>query len=340
MPEQSSHAVQPMHLVLDGEGVCRVDFLRGIGLQQGEQAEEHLWRGGLAERRDVASPFPGVRPDSLLDLGKRIGLAISRSLALLRRDMPGDGVRLAPRDDRMDAQGRLCVPEDGYSPSVRAHPNLLPQFSRRDGVVCIVDLDMPVVVDHAKHFPEAGKQHRGSGCSAGFSSPNIAMTCRFMVPWILVSAILRIQFLRNSFSSAMLSKHRPFTAFPWTWPTAALSPSLVPGHPHMARHETGSVVVGEGLYLRVQHGIVPVGRRHGGLQVIQADLLRHAAEEAECVLDAAYEAFRVLTRHGLRIHPAAICENAGQHRHTAPASVNDDRGAESVVHLHLLARLN
>lgn len=73
MPEQSSHAVQPMHLVLDGEGACRVDFLRGIGLQQGEQAEEHLWRGGLAERRDVASPFPGVRPDSLLDLGKRKG---------------------------------------------------------------------------------------------------------------------------------------------------------------------------------------------------------------------------------------------------------------------------
>lgn len=329
-----------MHLVLDGEGVCRVDFLRGIGLQQGEQAEEHLWRGGLAERRDVASPFPGVRPDSLLDLGKRIGLAISRSLALLRRDMPGDGVRLAPRDDRMDAQGRLCVPEDGYSPSVRAHPNLLPQFSRRDGVVCIVDLDMPVVVDHAKHFPEAGKQHRGKRMQCGLLLAEHRDDLPFHGPVDPRVGDPEDPVPQKFVLIGDAVEAPPFHSVPLDMAHAALSPSLVPGHPHMARHETGSVVVGEGLYLRVQHGIVPVGRRHGGLQVIQADLLRHAAEEAECVLDAAYEAFRVLTRHGLRIHPAAICENAGQHRHTAPASVNDDRGAESVVHLHLLARLN
>lgn len=76
---------------------------------------------------------------------------------------------------------------------------------------------------------------------------------------------------------------------------------LVAGHPGLGRQGYDPVVLAEGLHLRVDLGIEPVGLAHRRPQVVQHQRLRHTAEVPECVLQAADELVGRLPVHRLAV---------------------------------------
>ena len=86
--------------------------------------------------------------------------------------------------------------------------------------------------------------------------------------------------------------------------------------------------------------IVPVGPRHGRLEIVDHQSLRHAAEMTEGILQARDERFRGLMPHRLAIRLPAVAQHDAEDPRAADLAVghaNRRPGAE--VHLGLLARL-
>ncbi len=77
--------------------------------------------------------------------------------------------------------------------------------------------------------------------------------------------------------------------------------ALVTGRSRLRGQDRRTVVVGEGLDLRVEVGIERIRSDHRGLQVVGDQRTRHAAEVSKGVLDAADEIVGRLAEDGFAV---------------------------------------
>src|SRR5512135_3252792 len=119
---------------------------------------------------------------------------------------------------------------------------------------------------------------------------------------------------------------------------AALDLPLVAGRVGACRQEHGPVVFAEGADLGVDLRVEPVGRLHGGLEVVQDQAPGHAAEMPEGALQAAEEVVGGLAGDGLAVALAGVAQDDPEDMGLAPLAVGaDDRGAGAEVDLGLVA---
>lgn len=82
---------------------------------------------------------------------------------------------------------------------------------------------------------------------------------------------------------------------------AVLDLAFVTRRIRLGRHERRAIMPSERLQLRMKLRIVPIGLRDGRFQVVDDELLRHAAEMLERILQNQEEVVRRLPPHGFAV---------------------------------------
>ena len=100
---------------------------------------------------------------------------------------------------------------------------------------------------------------------------------------------------------------------------AAFDLALVTRRVGLGGQKHRAVVPRERLQLGMDLGIVPVGPRHGRLEIVDHQPLGHAAEMTEGVLQTCDERFRGLPPHGLAVRLAAVAQHDAEDPGTADA---------------------
>ncbi len=119
----------------------------------------------------------------------------------------------------------------------------------------------------------------------------------------------------------------------------ALDLALVARGPGSGRQDHRAVVRAKRLDLRIQLRVVPVGLGHRGLEVVDDQRLRDAAEVMEGVLQATDEVLGGLAVGRLRIRLAGVTERDAEDVSPPPSALGrDDRGTAAKVDLRLLSR--
>jgi hypothetical protein len=121
---------------------------------------------------------------------------------------------------------------------------------------------------------------------------------------------------------------------------ARLDLPFVPGRVGLRRQDHRAIVLAEGLHLGRDLGIEPIGMRHRGFEIVDHDLLGHAAKVREGVLQTAEEVFRGLREAGLAVRLAAVREHDPKDVRLTPAAFRRlDPSTCAEVDLAFFARL-
>ena len=183
--QAASHEAVLGHAQLQGQGAGLVGGRAAILLDQREHALNAARSklglslvDGIAESADAGSSLVSPR-QQLLDV----------KWGTPRTVLIADAVRAALLPQMLAQQLSGPRIEQAHEQPVPLHQHLAPDPSRRRSVVGRLHLDTAVQVNGAiAVLVVAERLQRQRLASKGFSSANIAATCRLVVPWMRVSA--------------------------------------------------------------------------------------------------------------------------------------------------------
>ena len=137
--------------------------------------------------------------------------------------------------------------KDAHYAAVPACPDLFADVLGRRFVVSAFDFDIAVAVDTASRpSSKLGNRLCGKAFRALFSDVSkCAQTCRLVVPWMRLSAMLAVHHCRCSLTCARLLKSLPFRALFLTYltPDSTLHLSVAPVRP--GRQDHRAIVLGK-----------------------------------------------------------------------------------------------
>src|SRR5262245_19430033 len=255
--------------------------------------------GPAAAVRTQAAHFaqePGGAPLHAADLA--VGQVL-RLRAEAARFMPG-------------MQGNLLqtLVEDAYQPAVPAHPHGTRQILRRHRVVGTLDLDVAVAVDDTPAFAETGKALQRQPLQGGpldLAEQDADLPARSAVDARVGDGLLPIEQEAIGFVEA--GEHAALQGVLLDVVHTAFDLALVPRRVRLGGQQGDAIVLAEGADLGIDLGVEPIGFGDGGLEIVEDQALRHAAEVPEGVLQATEECLGGLARHGFAVSLAGITEH-------------------------------
>ena len=125
-----------------------------------------------------------------------------------------------------------------------------------------------------------------------------------------------------------MTKPTPFSTRPFSWPARTL-------HGEISKPQWR----GEVEVLRIEHrGLADQALQHGGLQVVDHEARRHAAEGGKCVLVAGQEELHLLRDGELQVHAPAVAQHHHEEAQAPARGAHGDGAPFAPVDLGTLAR--
>ncbi len=171
--------------------------------------------------------------------------------------------------------------EEPHVHAVPLHLDALADPAGRRAVVRGVDFDAAVEMHGALAVPVVAKRLDGQRRRCGCSSANIAATCRFVVPWMRVSAQCVSQRSRYACASSSALEAQPCERRLLRVADAGFDLALAIGIADATRQRDDAVVREHVAIERIERRVVDVGREHALAQIVEHDDARRRRRVGE-----------------------------------------------------------
>ena len=317
-----------------------VDLLGGVSVRQGSQAYQHPQSRHAAELEHRLAPSRRVRPDHRRLTQQPFGSALDlRELPRVNVVVVGAGpARFLLHVHR---NHRHLLIEDPHQVPVPTRPHPTAHVFRRNRVICLGHLHVPVAVDAALGFAErrksSSRQRQQRRRFDLLEDLTHLLTRRAVNPRVRHAGLPRQQVTvrrRQSPEPPALQRVVLDVGDP------PLDLPLVTWRVRLGRQHHRAVVLAERLHLRVQLRIEPVRILHRRLQVVDHQRLRYATEVPKRVLQRREECVRRLAEHVLAIALPRMAQHDPEDvRPPPPTLCWHDRRPRAKINLRLGARL-
>ena len=256
--------------------------------------------------------------------------------------MVGIGGELPRLDPHMDGDDFPALVEHAHQPGLPARPDLPPDILRRHRVVRPLQLDIAVPMHRARSFLEHREQTRRQ--RREFRPFHFVEHLADLLPRGAVNA--RVGHAAFPFGQKQILRRQTFKAAALERVVlgklhARLDLALVPRHFRFASRQHHRAVMPAKLrHLGVEFGIIPVGPRHGGPQVVNHQRFGNTAKVSKRIFQTADEALGRLPPHHFTVSLARMTQHNPKQMRPLPPALHQHPRAQTKIHLRLGSRLH